>query len=343
MLCGPVGSGLLMKLAVNLYLDTMLVGLAEAVHFADRNGLDLNTFQAVIDSGPLASDVTRVKIPKLINRDFSVQAATTDAYANTRLIADAARGGDDLTAPRPQQRPLRRVRHPWQRPTGHGVRHRGDRGPHRRGRRAAAARLTADDPREKSRSPADTPGASRSRKSVVMNRVTAMARKPARQRGARQHPAQAQRAGRVQPSEATASEDPTARPAESSDRRRAATTCSWCGGVMQPKPRGRIPKWCSPSCRQRAWEQARAASSGLSAVRVVERRVEVRTPASLTRRDWPDLLQELARQFDDGRIYDRDIPGLAEALNAVLEAYGRRPHVRARARARGDSSVDPRR
>ncbi len=90
-LCGPVGSGLLMKLAVNLYLDTMLVGLAEAVHFADRNGLDLATFQAAIDSGPMASDVTRVKIPELVTRDLSVQAATADAYANTRLIADAAR------------------------------------------------------------------------------------------------------------------------------------------------------------------------------------------------------------------------------------------------------------
>jgi 3-hydroxyisobutyrate dehydrogenase len=80
-----------MKLAVNRYLDTMLVGVAEAVHFADRNRLDLGTFQAAIDSGPMACDVTRVKIPKLIVRDFSVQAATTHAYADTRLIADAAR------------------------------------------------------------------------------------------------------------------------------------------------------------------------------------------------------------------------------------------------------------
>jgi hypothetical protein len=47
---------------------------------------------------------------------------------------------------------------------------------------------------------------------------------------------------------------------------------AWCGGPMQPKPRGRIPKWCSPACRQRAWEQARAATSSLAAVRVVERR-----------------------------------------------------------------------
>jgi 3-hydroxyisobutyrate dehydrogenase len=89
--CGPVGNALLMKLAVNLYLNTMLVGLSEAVHFADAHGLDLTTFKAAIDSGPMSCDVTRVKIPKLITRDFSVQAATTDAFNSTRLIATAAR------------------------------------------------------------------------------------------------------------------------------------------------------------------------------------------------------------------------------------------------------------
>lgn len=90
-LCGPVGNALLMKLAINLYLNSMLVGLAEAVHFAGRHGLDLGAFKAAIDAGPMASDVTRVKIPKLILRDFSVQAATADALNSTRLIADAAR------------------------------------------------------------------------------------------------------------------------------------------------------------------------------------------------------------------------------------------------------------
>ncbi len=90
-LCGAVGNALLMKLTVNLYLCTMLAGLAEAAHFAERNGLDLKTFQAAIDSGPMASDLTRVKIPKLIARDFSVQAATADAFNSTKLIAEAAR------------------------------------------------------------------------------------------------------------------------------------------------------------------------------------------------------------------------------------------------------------
>jgi 3-hydroxyisobutyrate dehydrogenase len=39
--CGPVPNALLMKLAVNLFLITMVTGLAEAVHFAERRGLDL--------------------------------------------------------------------------------------------------------------------------------------------------------------------------------------------------------------------------------------------------------------------------------------------------------------
>lgn len=89
--CGAAGTGLLMKLAVNLYLCTMLVGLAEAVHFADQHGLDLGMFRDAIDSGPMACDVTRVKIPMFMERDFSVQAATSDALASTRLIANEAR------------------------------------------------------------------------------------------------------------------------------------------------------------------------------------------------------------------------------------------------------------
>src|SRR5215218_116310 len=116
-------------------------------------------------------------------------------------------------------------------------------------------------------------------------------------------------------------------PALGNERRRAATTCGWCGTAMEPKARGRIPKWCSASCRQRAWEQARAAESGLAAVKVVERRVEVAVAAAPTRRDWARLLHDLARQLDDGRVYDRDLADLSVALNAVLDAYRRRPHV----------------
>ncbi|WP_199516807.1 NAD(P)-dependent oxidoreductase [Nucisporomicrobium flavum] len=89
--CGPVPQALLMKLAVNLYLISMVTGLAEAYHFAERHGLDLARLTAVLDAGPMASDVSRVKAAKLLGREFAVQAALQDVLYNNELIAAAAR------------------------------------------------------------------------------------------------------------------------------------------------------------------------------------------------------------------------------------------------------------
>jgi hypothetical protein len=109
--------------------------------------------------------------------------------------------------------------------------------------------------------------------------------------------------------------------ADGRERRTAATTCGWCGGPITPRSRGPIAKWCSATCRHRAWEQSRAAASGQPAVQVVERRVEIRIPLGPTPRDWPKLLGELSRQLDDARVYDRYLPGLGRALQPVLESY----------------------
>src|SRR3954470_10131989 len=125
-----------------------------------------------------------------------------------------------------------------------------------------------------------------------------------------------------------ASDDAGAGPASADEtaaqpRRLAARTCGWCGGPITVKATGRLPKWCLPSCRQRAWEQSRAAASGRAPAQIVERRVEVPTPAAPGRQDWPRLLGELARQLEDGRIYGRDLLPLSVALNGVLEAFTR--------------------
>jgi hypothetical protein len=130
------------------------------------------------------------------------------------------------------------------------------------------------------------------------------------------------------------------RPTEADHRRLAAATCGWCDGPIEFKARGRIPKWCSAACRQRAWEQSRAAASGRSAVRIVERRVEIpaQQPApstatlQLRHQHWVEVLDELASQLDSGAIYDRDLPELTGGLNRALEAFGRRAYVRQRAR-----------
>jgi 3-hydroxyisobutyrate dehydrogenase len=89
--CGPVPSALTMKLAVNLYLITTVTGLAEAAHFAAVHGLDMDTFRAVLDAGPMASTVSRGKLAKLLAGDLSPQAAAADVLVNNELVAAAAR------------------------------------------------------------------------------------------------------------------------------------------------------------------------------------------------------------------------------------------------------------
>ncbi|MFF3563777.1 NAD(P)-dependent oxidoreductase [Streptomyces sp. NPDC002574] len=89
--CGAVPGALLMKLSVNLFLITQVTGLTEAFHFAERQGLDTGQFLDVLDAGPMASAVSRMKAPKLRERDFAAQAAATDVLHNNRLIAEAAR------------------------------------------------------------------------------------------------------------------------------------------------------------------------------------------------------------------------------------------------------------
>ncbi len=89
--CGPVPSALLMKLAVNIFLITTVTGLAEATHFAERQGLDMQQFRSIVDAGQMASSISRVKLLKLVTRDFDVQASITDVLKNNRLIAEAAR------------------------------------------------------------------------------------------------------------------------------------------------------------------------------------------------------------------------------------------------------------
>ncbi len=113
--------------------------------------------------------------------------------------------------------------------------------------------------------------------------------------------------------------------------------------IVKVPARGRVPTWCGSVCRHRAWEQSRAAASGLSAKEVVERVVErtvtltVRVPAARPEPpvgpaprspsrgdDWVHLLAELTKQLDAGRVYTRDIDAVANAVAGVQQAIARR-------------------
>jgi 3-hydroxyisobutyrate dehydrogenase len=86
-----VPQALLMKLAVNIFLISTVTGLAETVHFAERQGLDLAQLATVLNAGQMASAISAVKVAKLVGGDFSVQAGIRDVLENNRLIVEAAR------------------------------------------------------------------------------------------------------------------------------------------------------------------------------------------------------------------------------------------------------------
>lgn len=121
--------------------------------------------------------------------------------------------------------------------------------------------------------------------------------------------------------------------------RPATMTCRWCSATFRPKAAGRLPRWCSARCRRRAWEQKRAAESGLAAVEVVRETVikhrgHERQPRTW---EWAELLEQLSRQLDNGRVYDRDLPDIRTALRMVADSSARRrgprPPRRRRTRA----------
>ncbi|KAL1853775.1 hypothetical protein Plec18167_005018 [Paecilomyces lecythidis] len=88
--CGPIGSGLKTKYAVNLYAITMTVGLAESMNLAVEQGLDQVSFKQVLESGPMASPYSKIKVNKMLEQDWTAQATIKDCYNSASLIQSAA-------------------------------------------------------------------------------------------------------------------------------------------------------------------------------------------------------------------------------------------------------------
>jgi hypothetical protein len=119
---------------------------------------------------------------------------------------------------------------------------------------------------------------------------------------------------------------PRPAPARTGTGRRAPgqqVACGWCGQPVKVKARGPLPKWCSAACRHRAWEQDRAATSGRSAVHVVDRYV---TAVPDTGPGWIEHLSVLAGQVSAGPrpIADGDLDHLAAALELAQAAIANR-------------------
>ena len=107
--CGEVPNATRMKLAVNLFLIAQVTGLAEAFHFAENNGLDVEAFRSVLDSGPMASSVSRLKLEKLVTatsrcKHRSGTCTTTADWSRTQPAGPACPRPSSTSAETSSQR-----------------------------------------------------------------------------------------------------------------------------------------------------------------------------------------------------------------------------------------------
>ncbi len=88
--CGIVPQATLMKLANNIVLSASLAGLVEGANFAEKSGLDTETFFQLILNGPLGNDIFRIKAQKVLEQDFTPQASIRVVREMLKHIIDAA-------------------------------------------------------------------------------------------------------------------------------------------------------------------------------------------------------------------------------------------------------------
>lgn len=88
--CGQVPRALQMKLSTNIFLIASVTGLAEAANFARATGLDMQAWASVVNASQMASDISRIKVEKLLGGDLSAQAAIANILETNRLVSEAA-------------------------------------------------------------------------------------------------------------------------------------------------------------------------------------------------------------------------------------------------------------
>ena len=94
---GGPGAGARAKLATNLILGLNRLALAEGLVFAERLGLDLQTFLALLKVTPAYSCAVDVKGQKMLRGDFTPQSKISQHRKDLRIILQyAERLGQDL-------------------------------------------------------------------------------------------------------------------------------------------------------------------------------------------------------------------------------------------------------
>jgi 3-hydroxyisobutyrate dehydrogenase-like beta-hydroxyacid dehydrogenase len=94
---GAPGAGSRAKLASNLILGLNRLVLAEGLVFAERLGLDLAAFLAMLKTTPAYSCAVDVKGQKMLQGDFTPQSKVSQHHKDLRIILEyAERAGQEL-------------------------------------------------------------------------------------------------------------------------------------------------------------------------------------------------------------------------------------------------------
>jgi len=94
---GPSGAGSRAKLASNLILGLNRLVLAEGLVFAERLGLNLQEFLAMLKVTPAYSRAMDVKGEKMLQGDFTPQSKIAQHHKDIRIILEyAKRTGQEL-------------------------------------------------------------------------------------------------------------------------------------------------------------------------------------------------------------------------------------------------------
>ena len=95
-----IGTATKLKLVLNLWIVTLVEGVAESIALAERLELDPQLFLDIIDGAPMGSPYANLKGTAMIRRDFHPSFPLVHAAKDAGLVDEAARAaGLDLPLP----------------------------------------------------------------------------------------------------------------------------------------------------------------------------------------------------------------------------------------------------
>jgi 3-hydroxyisobutyrate dehydrogenase-like beta-hydroxyacid dehydrogenase len=91
---GSVGEATVLKIATNLITSTTIATLAEALALLDRNGVPLAKLSDALALNAIRSPVIDMKLPCMINGDFTPRFSLKNMFKDTRIALSMAKDAD---------------------------------------------------------------------------------------------------------------------------------------------------------------------------------------------------------------------------------------------------------